>query len=175
MQDGNVPSYQDRKPLFPGGTCYPLSGEGDKVGTDERLDQLTVIFNVIGTPSDEDIESIGKASKYIKSLGKVKGKNFHELFPASSPAAIDLLMQMLLFNPRRRITASEALEHEFFKNIRQAELEVDSDGPLRGPDFLESDSVDLGRLKQIIYDEVLWYRDNGPSTELSSSGDAAST
>ena len=31
MQEGSVPGYQDRKPLFPGGTCYPLSGDLDKI------------------------------------------------------------------------------------------------------------------------------------------------
>lgn len=59
MQEESVPSYQDRQPLFPGGSCYPLSGEGGSVKTDERLDQLNVIFGVIGTPDQEDIESIG--------------------------------------------------------------------------------------------------------------------
>ena len=59
MQEGSVPGYQDRAPLFPGGSCYPLSGEGGSVKTDERLDQLNVIFGVIGTPDPEDIESIG--------------------------------------------------------------------------------------------------------------------
>jgi mitogen-activated protein kinase 1/3 len=59
MQEGSVPSYQDRQPLFPGGSCYPLSGEGGSVKTDERLDQLNVIFGVIGTPDPEDVESIG--------------------------------------------------------------------------------------------------------------------
>lgn len=59
MQEGSVPGYQDRAPLFPGGSCYPLSGEGGSIKSDERLDQLNVIFGVIGTPSPEDIKSIG--------------------------------------------------------------------------------------------------------------------
>lgn len=163
MQEGNVPGYQDRKPLFPGGTCYPLSGEGDTLKKDERLDQLSVIFNVIGSPSAEDLSTIGKASQYIESLGVIQGKPFNELFPTSSPAALDLLSKMLQFNPARRLSAEEALQHEFFKTIRQVELEASADGPLRGPDFLESDKVDLKLLKQMIYEEVLWYRDQGAS------------
>lgn len=165
MQEGNVPGYQDRKPLFPGGTCYPLSGEGDNLKKDERLDQLSVIFNVIGSPSSEDISTIGKASQYIESLGVIEGKPFKEFFPTSSPAALDLLDRMLQFNPSRRLTAEEALQHEFFKTIRQPGLEVSADGPLRGPDFLESDKVDLKLLKQMIYEEVLWYRDQGSSPQ----------
>jgi mitogen-activated protein kinase 1/3 len=60
MQEGSVPGYQDRLPLFPGGSCYPLSG--DSMKKDERLDQLSVIFSVIGTPSEGDQTSIGQVS-----------------------------------------------------------------------------------------------------------------
>lgn len=62
MQEGSVPSYQDRVPLFPGGSCFPLSGDNISSSTDERLDQLSVIFSVIGMPSEEDLKSIGKVS-----------------------------------------------------------------------------------------------------------------
>jgi len=66
MQEGSVPGYEDRKPLFPGGSCYPLSGEGASVKNDERLDQLSVILSVIGTPDDDDVESIGQVCCLIE-------------------------------------------------------------------------------------------------------------
>ena len=160
MQEGNVPGYQDRKPLFPGGTCYPLSGEGDSIKADERLDQLSVIFSVIGSPSADDIEAIGKASEYIKALPKTDGKPFEILYPAADTNALDLLKKMLQFNPSRRVTAEEALEHEFFRGTRRKELERKATSPLECPDFLESDKVDLKLLKQRTYEEVLWYRDH---------------
>jgi mitogen-activated protein kinase 1/3 len=67
MQEGSVPGYQDRAPLFPGGSCYPLSGEGASIKTDERLDQLNVILGVIGTPAPEDVMSIGTVRKEIRA------------------------------------------------------------------------------------------------------------
>jgi mitogen-activated protein kinase 1/3 len=164
MQDGNVPGYQDRKPLFPGGSCFPLSGEGD-IKSDERLDQLSVIFQVIGMPSPEDIASIGKANEYIESLGKIERKPLETIYPAADPAAIDLLKKMLMFNPKQRCTAEDALEHEFFKGVRRKDLEQASSGPLEGPDFLESENIDLQVLKQRTYDEILWYRDQAPNTD----------
>ena len=60
MQEGSVPTYQDRQPLFPGGSCYPLSGETGATSSDEKVDQLSVIFSVIGMPSEEDLKSVGK-------------------------------------------------------------------------------------------------------------------
>lgn len=161
MQDGNVPGYQDRKPLFPGGTCFPLSGEGDSIKNDERLDQLNVIFQVIGTPSPEDIASIGEANEYIASLGKIERKPLEKIYPAADPSAIDLLKKMLMFNPKQRLTAEEALEHEFFKGVRRKDLERAATGPLEGPDFLENDSIDLRVLKQRTYEEVIWFREHG--------------
>jgi len=156
-----VPGYQDRKPLFPGGTCYPLSGEGDKMKADDRLDQLSVIFSVIGTPSQEDIKAIGKANEYIESLPKMEGKPLETLYPAADPVAIDLLKKMLYFNPRRRVTAEEALDHDFFKDVRRKELDLTSNDPLEAPSFLEADRIDLAVLKQRTYEEVMWYRDHG--------------
>lgn len=158
MQEGNVAGYQDRKPLFPGGSCFPLSGEG-KLSSDDKLDQLSIIFGVIGTPSSEDVASIGKATEYIKSLGNSKGKPLEQVFPAADPAALDLLRKMLQFNPKRRCTAEEALEHEFFKGVRQEALERTAPGPLEAPAFLEANQIDLNELKRKVYEEVLWYRD----------------
>ena len=67
---------------------------------------------------------------------------------------------MLMFNPKHRITAAEALEHPFLKGVRgNKEMERRAESPLVGPDFLEAHHVDLNMLKQQIYDEVLWYQD----------------
>jgi mitogen-activated protein kinase 1/3 len=48
------------------------------------------------------------------------------LFPAADPAAINLLKSMLMFNPAKRCTAEEALDHEFLNPVRKKELEVSS-------------------------------------------------
>jgi len=124
MQEGSVPTYQDRVPLFPGGSCYPLSGDYLSTNADERRDQLSVIFSTIGMPSEEDLKSVGKASEYIKTLEKKPGRKLDSLYPAADPAAMDLLKKMLMFNPAKRCTAEEALEHSFFKSVRRKDMEV---------------------------------------------------
>lgn len=35
----------------------------------------------------------------------------------SDSSAVDLLRQMLVYNPGKRITAAEALEHPYFKQV----------------------------------------------------------
>jgi mitogen-activated protein kinase 1/3 len=55
----NAPTFLDRKPLFPGKSCFPLSPASDV--TEKRKgfpassnDQLSIIFDVIGTPTEQD-------------------------------------------------------------------------------------------------------------------------
>jgi len=153
MQEGN---YQDRSPLFPGGSCYPLSGKEDG-GEDDRLDQLNVILEVLGTPNAKELEWVGtKGLDYINGLGPKSSKTFETMYPVADPGAIDLLRQMLHFNPKNRITASEALEHDFFKTVRRKEFELDG-AALEGPAFLEASTVDLETLRQKTFEEVMWY------------------
>ncbi len=157
MQEGSVPGYQDRTPLFPGGACYPLSGDTDNA---ERLDQLNVIFNVIGTPSKEDIANIGSANEYIKNMKPIKPKKLKDIYPAADPNALDLLNMMLKFNPKERCTAGEALNHKFFIGIRKTEMETSVETPMESPAFLNEQEIDIKTLKQKAYNEVLWFRDN---------------
>lgn len=152
----------------------------------ERLDQLSVIFGVIGPPSPEDIASMGKANEYLlQTLSKrtITQQNriqqpllvqqqpvtpLEQLYPAADPLAMDLLKKMLQFNPQRRCTAAEALEHPFFQNVRKPELEVAAEQALVGPDFLETNqSIDLATLKRRTYEEVLWWRDPNPNSSPS--------
>jgi len=158
MQEGSVPGYEDRVPLFPGGSCFPLSGEGDSGKSNERLDQLSVILGVIGTPLAEDIDSIGNANEYIKTLKKSPSKNIESLYPAADKDAIDLLKTMLHFNPKKRCTAEEALEHKFLKAIRQKDMEKTAEQPLVGPEFLDANEINVKELKRRIFEEVMLFK-----------------
>ena len=59
MMKDNFAEFTDRQPLFPGKSCYKLSpvfGKENDKEKKKRGDQLNVIFEVIGTPNeDEDL------------------------------------------------------------------------------------------------------------------------
>lgn len=129
--------------------------------TDDRLDQLAVIFGIIGTPPPSELKNYGRASEYIKSLGKLDPKPLKDIFPAGDPMALDLLGKMLAFNPTTRCTADEALNHPFFKGIRRPDMEADAEERLETPAFLEAKSVDTDVIKKRVYEEVLCYKDQG--------------
>lgn len=55
-----------------------------------------------------------------------------QFFKGASPAALDLLAQMLRFDPRARITVEEALNHPFLRPVRRkkSKAEQGSSGPM---------------------------------------------
>ena len=92
----------DRKPLFPGKSCFPLSPDrhariqanGFPVARD---DQLAVIFDVLGTPNDDDISYVtdAKAIGYLKSFTPNDRMNMQQKYPGANAEGVDLLNRML--------------------------------------------------------------------------------
>jgi mitogen-activated protein kinase 1/3 len=135
LKDNCVNPY-DRKPLFPGKSCFPLSPPKDQscimktnhgYPVDSR-DQLNLIFDVIGTPSEEDMGFITDqhAKEYLRSFEKKEKRNLKERFMGSTDESLDLLMKMIEFNPNKRITIKSCFEHPFFNSVRNKNMEKTS-------------------------------------------------
>lgn len=82
-------------------------------GTSENS-QLVKIFEIIGSP--QECEWPRGTSLAYASFAGYSEVSFNELFPQLDEDAIELIKQMLSFNPERRITAKGALAHSFFKD-----------------------------------------------------------
>ncbi|XBH71278.1 hypothetical protein VPH35_098751 [Triticum aestivum] len=106
-----------RKSIFPGTDC---------------LNQLKLIVNVLGTMSDDDLEFIGnmKARKYIKSLSYTAGIPLTRMYPQAHPLAIDLLQKMLVFDPSKRISVTEALEHPYMSVLYDPSANPPAQAPI---------------------------------------------
>lgn len=153
-----MPLFENRSALFPGGTCYPLSSDVSPSSTSDRIDQLSAIFQVLGPPSEEDIESVSSATKYIQSIDISTRRPLESIFENTDKAALDLLNKMLQFNPNKRISAAEAIEHEFLKSIRRPDMEITADKPFESPEFLNSDSISIEEIKKWIYEEIKYHK-----------------
>jgi serine/threonine protein kinase len=121
-----------RLPLFPGTSCYPLSPALNSAGSTSTFsdqDQLIMICKVLGTPSQSDIAFLTDASAqyHVKMLPRCERVDWKTLLPTAPAEALDLLDQMLTFNPDKRITANEALGHRYFEDVRSIPLEATSD------------------------------------------------
>ncbi|EHY66772.1 CMGC/CDK/CDK7 protein kinase [Nematocida ausubeli] len=80
------------------------------------LHQLELIYSTVGTPTIEEWESIGHNKDGLKMPSHVPRCNFASCFGAAGPDAIDLLNKMLVYDPTKRITILEILNHPYFTN-----------------------------------------------------------
>merc|ERR1711920_178104 len=100
-----------RKPLFPGGN---------------HIDQLKLIFNLIGTPGADRLDWIKtpEAKKWVQRMGPTKGKSLEKILTKATPDALDLVKKMLKLDPNKRISVVEALEHTYFKELHDPAKEI---------------------------------------------------
>lgn len=100
-----------RKPFLPGG---------------DTKNQIEMIIDYFGTPTEEEINNIPKekSRKLLRAFPKKKGKNMEIIFQNASPLAIDLLKKLLTFDPSKRITVEEALNHPYLQALHSEEDEV---------------------------------------------------
>lgn len=166
MMKENAPTFMDRQPLFPGKYCFPLSPpDNNKIKVNEygfpneKADQLNVITDVIGSPSEEDMDFITDPNGilYLKSLKKKNKVDLKKKFPGSSDEALDLLEKMLLFNPKKRITVNQCLEHPYFKDIRDPKKEEEAEFNLEF-EFEKDENLTIEKLRDLFLKVINSYK-----------------
>lgn len=83
-------------------------------------DLLNSIFELIGTPNDDDLKFIsdGFAIAYIKKFAQREAQDFEQIFPDINPEGLKLVKSMLSFNPFFRPTAEECLQSPYFEAVK---------------------------------------------------------
>ena len=96
---------------------------------------------------------------YLKSLSqKKKSKvNFKTKFPGSSEESLDLLQKMLIFDPNKRITVNECLEHPFFKSVRDKSKEEEATFNLEF-EFEDDNNLTVEKLRNLFTTVIKSYK-----------------
>ncbi|XP_026698473.1 mitogen-activated protein kinase 15 [Athene cunicularia] len=134
------------KPLFPGTST---------------VNQMEQILRVIPAPSPEDILAVQSdyRASVIHRMSSRQRVTFEEILPSSTPLpALDLLKKLLVFNPNKRLTAEEALQHPYVKRFhcpaREPSLDYDVILPL-GDDIQLSVAEYRNKLYEMILEKKL--------------------
>lgn len=80
-----------------------------------ELELISMIFKLLGPPSDNTWPEYSRLplTKTL-SLPAPHPPAFRQKFPYLSNAGLDLMMNLLTYDPEMRISAEEALQHPYF-------------------------------------------------------------
>uniref|UniRef100_A0A3B3XR80 Cyclin-dependent kinase 7 n=1 Tax=Poecilia mexicana TaxID=48701 RepID=A0A3B3XR80_9TELE len=82
---------------------------------DSDLDQLTKIFEALGTPTEETWPGMTSLPDYV-SFKIFPGTPLEHIFSAAGDDLLELLQGLFTFNPSTRTTATQALKMRYFSN-----------------------------------------------------------
>lgn len=86
-------------------------------GTNE-LDQIERIHNVTGSPSSELLDRFKKYSSHLKfDFPPKEAAGIGPKIPHCSKPCVDLIEELLTYNPDQRPTARQSLQHLYFKDM----------------------------------------------------------
>lgn len=121
----------------------------------DYVQQLGLITQLLGSPEDSELGFLrsDNARKYVKQLPRFPKQPFAEKFLDVSPVAIDLAEKMLVFDPSKRITVEEALNHPFLSSLHEINEEPTCPSPFIF-DF-EQTTLNEEDIKELIWRESL--------------------
>ena len=100
-------------PLFPG---------------DDEIDQVNKINYIIGSPPDELYQKFVKNSAHSDKFffEYQKGVGINKFLGHIDPKIVDLINKMLEYDPDKRFTAKQCLNHECFKELIELEIKMNN-------------------------------------------------
>ncbi|KAH9603928.1 hypothetical protein KSS87_018012 [Heliosperma pusillum] len=120
----------------------------------DYLQQLHLINQMLGSPEDCDLGFLrsDNARKYVKQQPHIPKQPFSQKFPELSPLALDLAGKMLVFDPSKRISVDDALNHPYLSSLHEINEEPICPQPFQF-DF-EQASLDEEDIKELIWREA---------------------
>lgn len=134
---------------------------------DYDISSIYQIVETIAPPSDDEMEDISDDEvvvNFLKTLPREPTRPLSKIFEKlQDKQALDLLQKMLVFNPAKRISIDEALQHDFLKGItldvaveelklRHSEVKMLKNPPTISVDFNVEESEDKEENRKMLFD-----------------------
>ncbi|BBN12328.1 hypothetical protein MPTK1_5g19180 [Marchantia polymorpha subsp. ruderalis] len=87
-----------------------------------EIDQLSKIFQIRGTPSEETWPGVSSLQEFVPLFPNWHPMDMSDVVPDLDASGKNLLDRLLILNPNNRISAEEALQHEYFHGISSCPL-----------------------------------------------------
>ncbi|XP_016204843.2 cell division control protein 2 homolog D [Arachis ipaensis] len=88
---------------------------------DSELQQLLHIFRLLGTPNEEVWPGVSKLMNWHE-YPQWNPQELYMAVPTLDDQGVDLLSQMLQYEPSKRISAKKAMEHPYFHDLDKTNL-----------------------------------------------------
>jgi cyclin-dependent kinase 1 len=90
---------------------------------DSEIDQLFQIFRILKTPTEQEWPGVTSFPDYKPSFPKwAENKLNAKMAKSLNEAGLDLLAQMLIYDPNDRISAKNAMKHPYFYDLDKTKL-----------------------------------------------------
>jgi mitogen-activated protein kinase 1/3 len=88
---------------------------------DNYIAQIKLIIEVLGTQDDKDLNFISNSSakNFVMQFKNIPKKDFNKILKCENPDAVDLVEKMLVFNPEKRYSIEQCLNHPYLKTMRE--------------------------------------------------------
>jgi mitogen-activated protein kinase 15 len=119
------------------------------------LNQMELIIELLGRPSETDIKSmkVSQNNNLLSTIRTGKTKSFTQIFGQISPEAVDLLRRLLVYNPEKRLSVKAVLEHPYFEQFHNEEEEILCQRKVEIP-IDDNERMPLKVYRDAIYDSI---------------------
>ena len=96
------------------------------------ISQIKLIIEVLGSQDVNDLNFISNpsAKNFVMQFKNIPKKDFKKILNCENPNAVDLVEKMLVFNPEKRYSIEQCLNHPYLKNMREGIEDPIFDGKL---------------------------------------------
>lgn len=87
---------------------------------DSEIDQLFKIFQIFGTPGDDIWPGVTSLPHFQPIFPKFPPRELSHHIPRAPVKAVDLLHNLVQYDPTQRVCAQDCLKHPYFRGVSKA-------------------------------------------------------